>query len=73
MVTRIIKKIKFTKDKEYAWIVVFAAFLSHFAHLGFSLGIIGNLTLANQTFFEGFLKKGSLLGTIHTGIRAKSF
>jgi len=56
------------KDRGYAWVILFFSFLSHFAHLGFSYGTAGNLTIAHQKVFNIDLQKGSLLGTIHIGL-----
>jgi len=64
----IIKGPKLTKDKGYSWVIVITSFLSHFAHIGFSFGIAGNLTIVHQDFFKVDLQQGSLIGTVHIGV-----
>jgi len=64
---RLCNKPKFEKDKGYAWVIGIASFLSHFTHYGLSYGVVGNLTIAYQQFFNIDLQKGSLPGSIHFG------
>jgi len=59
---------KATKDGGYSWVVMVTSCLSHFSHIGFSLGVAGNLTIAHQEFFNVDLQQGSLIGTIHIGL-----
>jgi len=62
------KSSKLTKDKGYSWVIVFGSLLSHFAHVGFTFGTAGNLTIAHQEFFKVDLQQGSLIGTVHVGV-----
>jgi len=63
-----IRSLEKTKDKGYAWIIVLTSFLSHFANVGFSFGIAGNLTIIYQEFFKVDLQLGSLVGSVHIGV-----
>ena len=56
------------KDKGFAWVILMMSFLSHGVHLGFSFGIIGNLTIAHQKFFNIDLETSSLMGSVHIGL-----
>ncbi|XP_067950601.1 monocarboxylate transporter 14-like [Watersipora subatra] len=57
--------LNYKKDTGYAWVVLLMSTLSHFAHLGFTFGVIGNMTIVNQTHFGIGLQLSSLIGTIH--------
>ncbi|KAF6022457.1 hypothetical protein EB796_019241 [Bugula neritina] len=63
-----IRRPKLTKDSGYSWIIAFTSCLSHFAHMGFTFGTAGNLTIAHQEFFKVDLQQGSLIGTLHAGV-----
>ena len=56
------------KDKGFAWVILMMSFLSHGVHLGFSFGIVGNLTIAHQKFFNIDLETSSLMGSVHIGL-----
>ncbi|KAF6021684.1 hypothetical protein EB796_020003 [Bugula neritina] len=52
------------KDSRYSCLVLFMSFLSHVCHLGFSYGVVGNLTIAHQQAFNISLQQSSLLGSV---------
>ena len=56
------------KDKGYAWVILLMSFLSHFLHMGFSLAILGNLTVAHKEYFNIDLQLASLIGSVHIGV-----
>ncbi|KAF6030244.1 SLC16A5 [Bugula neritina] len=57
---------KLQKDKGYAWLIMVLSFLSHFVSIGFTFGVIGNLTTIHSQFFNIGLQQSSLIGNIHT-------
>jgi len=56
------------KDKGYAWLVLSMAFISYVMHIGFSCGIVGNLTVIHSQWFDIRLQTSSLIGSAHMGV-----
>jgi len=61
------KKPQLIKDKGYAWIVLLLTSLSQFVHLGFSFGVVGNMTIVHQRVFSIDLRYSSVIGSVHIG------
>ncbi|KAF6024915.1 hypothetical protein EB796_016752 [Bugula neritina] len=53
------------KDRGYAWWILFMSFLSHVCNRGFSFGILGNMTIAHQKFFNIGLQESGIIGSLH--------
>jgi len=41
------------------------SFLSHVCNRGFSFGILGNMTIAHQKFFNIGLQESGIIGSLH--------
>ena len=68
MIKEFVKSPKIEKDRGYAWVILLMSLLSQSLHLGFSLAVIGNLTVAHKAYFNIDLQESSLIGTVHTGV-----
>ncbi|KAF6024917.1 hypothetical protein EB796_016754 [Bugula neritina] len=58
-------RISTNKDRGYAWWILFMSFLSHVCNRGFSFGILGNMTIAHQKFFNIGLQESGIIGSLH--------
>ncbi|KAF6039471.1 Mct1 [Bugula neritina] len=58
-------RISTNKDRGYAWWILFMSFLSHVCNRGFSYGILGNMTIAHQKFFNIGLQESGIIGSLH--------
>ena len=62
------RDIKYKKDKGYSWVVLLMSALSHSVHLGFTFGVLGNLTIAHMQYFNIDLQLSSLIGSVHGAV-----
>lgn len=61
-------KLEVHKDKGLAWAVLFMSFLAHFGSIGFSFGVIGNLTIIHMKLFNISQSESGNIGSVHVGL-----